>query len=69
MVILSSHHPTDTLGDSSDTGGVQQSDALSQDDWQNFVGGYSNIILSMVGHTHINRVTYVTPTTGNGWWR
>ncbi len=68
-VILSSHHPTDTLNDGSDTGGIQQADALTTADWENFVGGYPNVILSMVGHTHINRVVYITPTTAaHGWF-
>ncbi len=63
-VILSSHHPTDTLGDGSDAPGTLQPDALTQADWQNLVGGYSNVILSMVGHTHVNRVQFITPQTG-----
>jgi len=67
-VVLASHHATSSLTDGSDLGGTAQSDALLEDDWLDLVGGYDNVLFSMVGHTHQHRVRYLEPTSGHGWW-
>jgi len=67
-VALASHHATSSLGDGTGLGGKQQPDAVTQAAWVDFVGGYPNVIFSMVGHSHENRVKWVTPTTGHAFW-
>lgn len=67
-VVLASHHSTSSIGDGSGYGGVQQADALTAQAWVDFLGGYPNIVFSMVGHTHLNRIRYVSPTNGHAFW-
>jgi hypothetical protein len=68
LVITASHHSTDQIGDGSDPGGVAQADALTSQEWVDFLGGYDNILFSLVGHVHSHRVTYITPTAGHSFW-
>ena len=68
LVITASHHSTDEVNDGSGFGGVQQADALTETEWEDFLGGYDNLLFSMVGHLHLHRVTYVTPATGHAFW-
>jgi 3',5'-cyclic AMP phosphodiesterase CpdA len=58
IVILASHHATSSLGDGTGLGGSKQDDAVLQADWETVVSGYSNV----------NRVRWVGPTGGHGWW-
>jgi len=55
LVILASHHSSNTLADGSKPGPVQPG-ALSTDQWQAFVGEYPNVIAHITGHSHIHRV-------------
>ncbi len=68
LVITASHHSTDQITDGSGIGGTTQADALTETQWEDFLGGYDNLLFSMVGHLHVHRVTYVTPTTGHAFW-
>jgi hypothetical protein len=68
LVVLSSHHASDAISDGSAFGGAPQPDALTVQQWVDFLGGYPNIVFSIVGHTHRNRIRYLTPATGNGFW-
>jgi hypothetical protein len=67
-VILASHHSTDQVDDGSDFGGTAQADALTSAEWVSFLGGYDNILFSFVGHLHLHRSTYITPTSGHAFW-
>jgi 3',5'-cyclic AMP phosphodiesterase CpdA len=67
-VVLASHHASDSKSDGSGFGGTPQTDALSADEWLAFLGGYDNIVFSMVGHSHANRVRYQAPPAGHGFW-
>lgn len=67
-VILASHHSVASLTDGTGLGGTLQTDALTQDEWRTLVGGYPNVLFSIVGHSHANRVRYQEPTAGHGWW-
>ncbi len=68
LVITASHHSTDQISDGSDFGGTAQADALTSQAWVDFLGGYDNVLFSLVGHVHSHRVRYVTPTTGHAFW-
>ena len=68
LVITASHHSTDHITDGSGLGGTLQADALTSQQWVDFLGGYDNILFSIVGHVHTHRVRYVTPTTGHAFW-
>ena len=60
-VILVSHHGATTLTDGSDIGGVKQSDAVLTDEWRSFLGGFPHVLLHLGAHTHLFRVSAVTP--------
>ncbi|WP_437774663.1 metallophosphoesterase [Sorangium sp. So ce1097] len=69
-VILASHHASRLLGDGSfaGTGAPTVPGALTPDAWQALVGGYDNVLLHLAGHTHVHRVTRVTPSGGHAYW-
>ncbi len=67
-VVIASHHSTQSITDGSGFGGMAAADALTPDQWLDFLGSYDNIVFSMVGHTHLNRVRYLTPTSGHSFW-
>jgi len=68
LVVLSSHHAVSSLGDGQGLGGAAQPDALTRDEYMDFIGGYPNVLFSMVGHSHEHRVRPITPSKGHGWW-
>jgi hypothetical protein len=49
-------------------GGAVQADALTADQWSAFVGGYDNVLFSMVGHSHRHRVRAIAPAAGHAFW-
>jgi hypothetical protein len=68
-VILSSHHATSSLTPEGGALGTKEPDALLPEAWAAFIGGYPNVLFSMVGHSHQNRATAIRPTgTGHPWW-
>lgn len=67
-VILSSHHATSSLGDGTGLGGQLVPDALTTEQWETFVGGYPNVIASMVGHSHRHRAKAIAPAGGHAFW-
>ncbi|HEY8077499.1 MAG TPA: hypothetical protein VIF62_25410 [Labilithrix sp.] len=68
-VVLASHHAVGSLSLDGGAFGTMEPDALSSDQWMTFVGQYPNVLFSMVGHSHRNRVTPITPAAqGHGWW-
>ncbi len=67
-VITASHHPSDDLMNGGSIGGTVQADAVTEQQWVDFLGGYDNLLFSLVGHVHTHRVRYVTPTSGHSFW-
>lgn len=67
-VILSSHHATTSLGDGTGLGGTKAPDALTPEQWTGFVGGYDNVVFSMVGHSHRHRINPIRPAGGHAYW-
>lgn len=69
IVSLASHHAVTSLGDGHGLGGSVQADAVTPDAWLDFIGGYDNVLLSFVGHSHENRVRVIGPQSGgHSWW-
>ena len=69
LVVLASHHSIGNMGDGSGLGGSKQADAMTSDQFANAIGAYPNVVFSIVGHSHANRVKFVQPTLGmHGWW-
>lgn len=68
VVILSSHHAISSLGDGTGLGGTAQPDAVLDAAWLSVLSGYPNVLFSMVGHSHANRVRYLETTAGLGHW-
>lgn len=69
LVVLASHHAVASISDGMGLGGTKQADAMTSEQWANALGAYPNIVYSMVGHTHANRVKWIQPTmAAHGWW-
>lgn len=68
MVILSSHHSIESLTTDGGTFGTEQPDAVTAEQWKDFLGGYGNVVFNLAGHSHEHRIRKEQPTTGNGWW-
>jgi len=67
-VVLASHHSVSSLTLDGGAFGFKEPDSLTSDQWAAFVGQYPNVLFSMVGHSHRNRVTPITPSGGHAWW-
>lgn len=67
-VILSSHHATSSLTLEGGALGTKEPDALLPEAWMKFIGGYPNVLFSMVGHSHEHRVRGLAPQAGHAWW-
>lgn len=67
-VVLASHHAVGSLSDGGGFGGTAAPDALTPEQWTAFVGGYPNVLFSMVGHSHRHRVRPIEPAAGHAWW-
>jgi 3',5'-cyclic AMP phosphodiesterase CpdA len=67
-VILASHHRATALGDGTGLGGTMQPDAVLADEYIELVGGYPNVLYSVVGHSHVHDVSLVEPAMGHAWW-
>ncbi len=68
IVVLASHHAITSITDGGEYGGDKQDDAVSRADWLAFLGGYPNVLFSMVGHSHRHRIRYQAPPFGHGFW-
>jgi hypothetical protein len=68
QVVLVTHHSVASIGDGTGMGGQQQPDAVLGPAWTEFVGGYPNVLFSVVGHSHQHRLRHIEPTNGHGWW-
>lgn len=67
-VILASHHAITSLTDGTGLGGKAEPDALTPQAWAAFVGGYDNVLFSMVGHSHRQRVQRYAPEGKHAFW-
>jgi hypothetical protein len=67
-VILASHHSVTSLTEDGGAFGTKQPDALTTDAWTKFVGGYPNVVFSMVGHSHEHRARPIAPAGGHAFW-
>ncbi|MCA9584653.1 MAG: metallophosphoesterase [Myxococcales bacterium] len=67
-VILASHHSVTSLTEDGGAFGTKQPDALTTDAWTKLVGGYPNVLFSMVGHSHEHRVRPIAPAGGHAFW-
>jgi hypothetical protein len=68
FVILASHHASASLTTSGGAFGTEQADAVPMDAWRSFIGGYDNVVFSMVAHSHRHQVSPITPDGGHAWW-
>lgn len=67
IVVIASHHAVGSLSLSGGAFGQTEDDALSAEDWLQILGGYPNVLFSMVGHSHQNRVR-VQQTPGHAFF-
>ena len=67
-VILVSHHALGSLGNGSGFGGSVQPDAVLGDELLELLGGYSNVLFALAGHTHVQRVSVLEPAGGHAFW-
>jgi len=66
-VFVVSHHAIDKITDGGGPFGVKQPDAVPADEFKDFLAGYTNVIGSIVGHSHVNRVEFI-PGKTRGFW-
>lgn len=68
-VIVTSHHRSGSLGNGQEFGiGTKYDDALTTAQWQEFLGGYDNVILHLAAHTHRLMVEPLQPVGGHAYW-
>lgn len=68
FVVLASHHAQSSLTKNGGTFGTDAPDPVLPEDWATFLAGYPNVVFSMVGHTHANRVREIKTPGGRGYW-
>jgi hypothetical protein len=70
LVILVMHHAQDHIGDGGGSFGNVQADAMDPAAFKELLASYDNVIASVVGHTHANRIEWIPGgTTGKrGYW-
>jgi hypothetical protein len=67
LVVLASHHAVGSLSTDGGILGHAEEDALTPDAWRAFLAGYPNVLFSLVGHAHRNRV-FVQQTPGHAFF-
>jgi 3',5'-cyclic AMP phosphodiesterase CpdA len=70
VVIVTMHHPLDQMGDGSGAYGAKQADAMDPAAFKELLASYDNVIASVVGHTHANRIEWIAGGAGGarGFW-
>jgi 3',5'-cyclic AMP phosphodiesterase CpdA len=67
-VILVSHHAPGSLSDGTGLGGVKQADAMTADEWRQFLGGFPHVMMHLAGHSHEYRSSLARPVGGHPFW-
>ncbi len=67
-VVLASHHAASNLANGGGLGGTVDPDAITTEQWTALLGTYDNVLFSMVGHSHRNRVEAITPKNAHAYW-
>lgn len=68
LVVLASHHAQASLTKNGGTFGTDAPDPVLPEDWATFLGGYPNVVFSMVGHSHEHKVREIKTPGGRGYW-
>jgi 3',5'-cyclic AMP phosphodiesterase CpdA len=70
LVIVVMHHAVDHIGDGGGSFGNVQPDAMDPAAFKELLASYDNVIATVVGHTHANRIEWIPGgTTGKrGFW-
>lgn len=69
LVILASHHASGSLTTNGGAFGTEQPGAITADEWRDVLGGYDNVIATMVAHSHQHRVNLIKPPGGgHAYW-
>ncbi len=67
-VILVSHHSADSFTEDGGSFGSKEPDALTPEQWKDFLGGYPNVVFHLTGHAHEQRVKLQKGAVGQGYW-
>jgi len=67
-VIVTSHHSSGQLTNGGGFGGIEQPDAALEEDLQEVLGGYPNLLMHLAGHTHHHRAVPIEPMIGAPYW-
>ncbi len=67
LVLLAAHHALEDFGNGDGAYGAEQADAVPQEELKALFTSYSNVIATIVGHTHDNRVQWIEGG-GRGYW-
>jgi hypothetical protein len=67
-VIITSHHAVRAMTNGGGFMGQVQNDAVLGPEWVEFLGGYPNLLFSLVAHDHADHVEQQKPATGHAYW-
>ncbi|MCY1062706.1 metallophosphoesterase [Nannocystis sp. SCPEA4] len=68
-VIVTSHHRSGSLSNGQEFGiGTKFDDALTPEQWREFLGGYDNVIMHLAAHTHRLMAEPMLPAGGHPYW-
>ena len=71
LVLVTSHHRSGSLNDGTEPGlpvGMAFADALTGDEWVDYLGGHPHVILHLAAHSHIMSVAAMQPLGGHAYW-
>jgi hypothetical protein len=69
LVVVTSHHSSSQLTDGGGVFGTAHADAITSDQWRDFLGGYPNVLMHLAGHTHHHHVVPIKPmTASHSYW-
>ncbi|MCA9579045.1 MAG: metallophosphoesterase [Myxococcales bacterium] len=64
-VIVTAHHASASLGDGSGTGGAFEADAITPEEWNDFLSAQPHLLLSLVAHSHRHRLNELSGAEGS----
>ena len=68
LVMISTHHCSNSLADGSGLGVSPAPDPLEPEDWQAFLADYPNVLAHLCGHSHVHQAEYIQPIGTRGYW-
>jgi 3',5'-cyclic AMP phosphodiesterase CpdA len=68
LVIVASHHSTNTFANADTPGMDLPADLVSEQGWRDLMASYPNVLVHLTGHSHIHRVHRRQATDATPYW-